>query len=65
MKKFTKKGFSLIEILIVMVILAGLATMILPNLTAASEAQIKRAMENDIHAAIKAKQAQMTIKEIY
>lgn len=60
-----KSGFSLMELLIVMVILAGIITMIIPNMSSGTEAQIKRSMENDMRAAIAEKQIQMLENENY
>lgn len=51
-----KIGFSLIELLIVMLILAGLAAMSIPNMGDSEEAMIKRTMENDLRNAIAEKQ---------
>lgn len=49
MKKNTirKQGFSLMELLITMVILSGLATVVIPNMSDSQEAVKLRVMEND------------------
>ena len=57
MKKMVKKGFSLMELLIVMVILAGLATMIIPNMSSGTEAAKLTSMRNDARNTISLLQA--------
>lgn len=47
-----KTAFSLLELLIVMVILAGLATMIIQNMGDSQDAMLKRTMENDLRNAM-------------
>ncbi len=47
MKNIGRNGFSLIELLIAMAILAGLATMALPNLDLATDNVKKTEMQND------------------
>lgn len=54
-----KAAFSLMELLIVMVILAGLATMIIPNMGESQDAMVKRTMESDLRNALTEKQFQM------
>lgn len=55
--KIAKSGFSLMELLIVMVILAGLATMIIPNMSSGTEAAKLTSMRNDARNTISTLQA--------
>lgn len=60
-----KSGFSLMELLIVMVILAGLATMIIPNMSSGTEAAKLTSMRNDARTAISTLQAKYIDSQDY
>lgn len=64
-KKLVKKGFSLMELLIVMVILAGLATMIIPNMDSSTEAAKMTSMRNDARNTISLLQAKYIDEQDY
>lgn len=64
-KKLVKKGFSLMELLIVMVILAGLATMIIPNMDSGTEAAKMTSMRNDARNTISLLQAKYIDEQDY
>ena len=52
MKRLIKKGFSMVELLFVMVILAALAAIAIPNMSSGTDSANRTAMRSDLTNAL-------------
>ncbi|MCT7596079.1 type II secretion system protein [Aliarcobacter butzleri] len=65
MNKLVKKGFSMIELLFVMVILAALAAIAIPSMSSGTESATLTSMTSDVRNAMTTMQAKYVDKQDY
>ncbi|MCT7632112.1 type II secretion system protein [Aliarcobacter butzleri] len=65
MNKLVKKGFSMIELLFVMVILAALAAIAIPSMSSGTESATITSMTSDVRNAMTTMQAKYVDKQDY